>query len=164
MNSTQYEAQVFLPVEHYLPHRGTMQLLDRLLAAGPEFAIAQVRVPRDSLFHQVQGVPGWVAIEYMAQTVAAWAGWNALQRQQSVKLGFLLGSRKFVALQPFIAPGSVLQVHVSCELMGDNGLGMFDCQVLDGEQVLATAKVSVFEPTDGRAYLSALDVKKEHTT
>ena len=37
--------------------------------------------------------------------------------------------------------------------MGDNGLGLFACRLLDGEEELAVANVSVFEPPDPDAYL-----------
>lgn len=150
-----------LAIERYVPHRGSMLLLDRLLEAGEEHAVAQVRVARDGLFVQPQGVPAWVAIEYMAQTVAAWAGWRAAQKGEAVKIGFLLGSRKLEALQPFFALGAVLRVEVQCELMGSNGLGMFSCQVLDNGQLAARARVSVFEPGDGTAYLRALESEEE---
>ena len=150
-----------LAIENYVPHRGSMLLLERLLEAGEEHAVAQVRVARDGMFVQPQGLPTWVAIEYMAQTVAAWAGWRAAQKGEPVKIGFLLGSRKFEAMQPFIAAGTVLRVQVRCELVSSNGLGMFDCQVLQQGQLLARARISVFEPEDGAAYLQALESEGE---
>ena len=147
----------FHAIEKYVPHRGSMLLIERLLEAGEEHAVAQVRVARDGMFVQPQGVPSWVAIEYMAQTVAAWAGWRAVQSGEPVKIGFLLGSRKFEAMQAFFAPAAVLRVEVRCELVGSNGLGMFDCQVFEKGLLAARARISVFEPGDGAAYLQALE-------
>lgn len=146
----------FLPIEKYVPHRGAMLLLERLLDAGEEHAIAQVRVPRDGMFVAHGVVPAWVGIEYMAQTVAAWAGWQAVCRNEPVKIGFLLGSRRYEALCPSFAAGSTLRVEVRCELLGSNGLGMFDCQVWDGDVLSARAKISVYEPENGAAYLQEL--------
>ncbi|MBV8249500.1 MAG: hotdog family protein [Comamonas sp.] len=153
---------VFLPIENYVPHRGVMLLLDRLLQADSESAQAQVTVPRDGLFLQDAGMPAWVGLEYMAQTVAAWAGWQAVQAQQPVKLGFLLGTRKYQAHCSRFAPGAVLRVAVRSELVGDNGLGMFACEIVqdgpDGQHcVLAQARISVYEPEDGSAYIHALE-------
>lgn len=150
-----------LSIERYVPHRGSMLLIDRLLEVGEEHAVAEVRVARDGMFVQPQGVPAWVAIEYMAQTVAAWAGWRAAQKGEPAKIGFLLGSRKLEALQPFFALGAVLRVEVQYELLGSNGLGMFSCQVLHNGQLAARARVSVFEPGDGAAYLRALESEEE---
>lgn len=143
-----------LPIESYVPHRGAMLLLDRLIAADEESAVAEVTVPLGGLFLHEAGMPSWVGIEYMAQTVAAWAGWRALQKGRAVQIGFLLGSRRYETAQAFFAPGTRLTVSVRCELLGDNGLGMFDCRIeADGEKELATARISVFEPGDGNAYI-----------
>ena len=46
-----------------------MLLLDRLLHADAETATAQLTVAPDALFLQDAGMPAWVGIEYMAQTV-----------------------------------------------------------------------------------------------
>lgn len=151
----------FGPVEQYVPHRGAMLFLEQLVEAGAEHAVSLVRVPRDGMFNQAGGVPSWVAIEYMAQTIAAWAGALARSRGEAVKLGFLLGSRKFETFQPLLTPGDLLRVQVQCELMGANGLGMFDCTVWSDVTCVARAKISVFEPADGQAYLSALDNEKD---
>lgn len=152
-----------LPIAHYVPHRGAMLLLDELLQASGEGAVAQVRVPRDGLFLQDAGMPALVGLEYMAQTVAAWAGWQAAQAQRPVKLGFLLGTRGFHAECTHFAPGSVLQVSVRSELVGDNGLGAFACRIhRQGEHdVLAQARLSVYEPPDGHAYVRAQAQRQE---
>lgn len=143
-----------LPIENYVPHRDAMLLLDRLLSADSDSAVAEVTVPRGGLFQHDAGMPSWVGIEYMAQTVAAWSGWNARHKGQAVKIGFLLGSRKYEAAQAFFAPGTRLVVSVHCDLMGDNGLGMFDCRIhTEDEKELASARISVFEPEDGKAYI-----------
>lgn len=149
----------FLAIENYVPHRGVMLLLDCLLHADAESAVARVTVPRDGLFLQDAGMPTWVGVEYMAQAVAAWAGWQAVQALQPVKLGFLLGTRKYQAYCSHFAPGMVLEVQVRSELIGENGLGMFECQIRQqgSEQVLAQARISVYEPEDGSAYIRALE-------
>jgi hypothetical protein len=46
-------------------------------------------------------------------------------------------------------------VEAQCELMGENGLGMFACRILAGDVELAVANVSVFEPRDAMAYLES---------
>lgn len=169
---TMHDMSNYLPIERYVPHRGAMLLLDRLLEASAEHAVAEVRVPHDGLFVENGYVPAWVGIEYMAQTVAAWAGWQAAQRNEPARIGFLLGSRKFEAFRPAFAAGSLLRVRVQCELIGSNGLGMFDCQLLISETggtaqdnkhgeryetVVAHARVSVYEPDDGASYIQGID-------
>ncbi len=139
-------------LDAYLPHRGAMRLLDRVLVVDEEHAVAEVDVPLDGLFVRDARVPAWVGIEYMAQTVAAWAGHRAARRGGMPRMGYLLGSRRYSVRCDDFAGGSTLRVEVRCELIGDNGLGQFDCRIhgADGA-LLATALVSVFEPPEGMA-------------
>ena len=130
-----------------------MQLLDRIVEVDAESAVAEVRVPVDGLFTQDGQVPAWVGIEYMAQTISAWAaGRSRAQGGTGPKLGLLLGSRRFEAHCVGFPCGATLRIKARCEIMGDNGLGMFDCRVeMDGREV-ASARVSVFEPGDGFSF------------
>ena len=141
-------------VDRWIPQRGAMQLLDRIIQVDADSAVAELRVPIDGLFTQGGQVPAWIGIEYMAQTISAWAAGRFQGRGgEGPKLGLLLGSRKYEAHCDGFPCGAMLRVEARCEIMGDNGLGMFDCRVqMDGRDV-ATAKVSVFEPDDAFAFL-----------
>ena len=99
------------------------------------------------------GVPAYVGIEYMAQAVACWAGCQARMRGLPPPLGFLLGTRRYASHVPMFTCGHVLRVEARRELMGDNGLGVFACRILQGDMELAAANISVFEPPDAAAYL-----------
>jgi predicted hotdog family 3-hydroxylacyl-ACP dehydratase len=140
-----------------VPHSGQMILLDRVLSADAESLCAQVRIHAGSVLCGDDGVGAWVGIEYMAQAIAAHAGFTALQRGEAVKVGFLLGSRKYEARVPHFAPGSVLHVHVQRVLLGENGLGAFECRidVAGGAQetTVATATVTVFQPENVNQFL-----------
>jgi predicted hotdog family 3-hydroxylacyl-ACP dehydratase len=136
------------PLEACVPHRGSMRLIHRLLSADDTHAVAEVDVRPDSLFAQDEGVPAWVGLEYMAQTVAAWAGARAQRAGQRPRVGFLLGTRRYEADVPVFAHGRTLTVAVHCDLMADNGLGQFSCEISEAGQVLCRARVNVFEPED----------------
>ncbi len=146
-------ADAYEPIERLVPHRGTLSLLDRVVFQEGDCLHAEVRVPRDSPFGDVEGVPAWLGIEYMAQAIAAWAGLRARQRGAEPSIGFLLGSRRYSCKLPLFPAGHVLRIEVCCELLGDNGLGMFACRIIDGGEEVATANVSVYEPADAFAYL-----------
>jgi predicted hotdog family 3-hydroxylacyl-ACP dehydratase len=136
-----------LPIEHFVPHRGAMSLLSRLVSVDAEHAVAEVDIAPASPFAQDQGVPAWVGIEYMAQTIAAWAGARARRAGGEPAIGFLLGSRRYRAELPMFAAGQTLRVHTRCELIGESGLGQFACRIHDSaDRLLAEAMVSVFEP------------------
>ena len=133
-------------MDAWVPHRGAMSLLDRVEHVDAHSVVAWVTVPADGLFATDAGVPAWVGIEYMAQAVAAWSGARARTQGGSPKIGFLLGSRRYEAHEPVFAAGAALRVSAQCELVGDNGLGMFDCRIEHGGRELAVARLSVFEP------------------
>lgn len=144
------------PLQACVPHRGRMLLLHRLLEADDETALAEIDVGPETPFAQEDGVPAWVGIEYMAQTVAAWAGACAQRAGCKPRLGFLLGSRRYEAHVPLFAHGVTLQVHVRCELMAGNGLGQFHCQITESGRVLCQARLSVFEPEDAGEVLGGM--------
>jgi predicted hotdog family 3-hydroxylacyl-ACP dehydratase len=140
-------------IENYVPHRGAMLLIDRLIVATDDYATAEVLVRSNGLFVRDGKVPAWVGIEYMAQTIAAWAGARAKKAEIPVKIGFLLGTRRYETSVPEFSCGEKLCIKVVCELIGENGLGMFNCQILSADQVIARAQVSVYEPENGVEFL-----------
>lgn len=140
-------------IAEVVPHAGGMRLLDELLSADEEHAVARTTVRATQLFVDESGMPGWVGIEFMAQAIAAWAGVRDWRAGRAPGIGFLLGSRRYECHEPAFPVGSVLTVHVRADLIGDNGLGMFSCALLLGERVVAHATISVFQPADAQAFL-----------
>jgi predicted hotdog family 3-hydroxylacyl-ACP dehydratase len=135
-------------VRSLLPHAGPMVLLDRVIAVDEDSLLAEVRIRADSLFCSGGGVGAWVGIEYMAQAIGAWAGYTAQLRGEPVRLGFLLGTRRYECRHPIFLLGSVLRVHVQCLFQNENGLGSFECSIDNEEGRVATATVTVFQPTN----------------
>jgi predicted hotdog family 3-hydroxylacyl-ACP dehydratase len=144
-------------MDQWVPQRGAMQLLERIMSVDEECAVAQARVPAEGPFTRNGQVPAWIGIEYMAQTISAWAAGRNRRNGggEGPRMGLLLGSRRYTAECAGFRAGATLRIEARCELIGDNGLGLFDCRIeMDGAQV-ATAKVSVFQPEDALAFLKA---------
>lgn len=135
-----------LPIAELLPHAPPMVLLDGVVEAAGEHLTAQLTIRADSEFCRDGRVGAWVGIEYMAQAVAAWSGWQARTRGEPVKVGFLLGTRRYDALVPEFATGDTLQVYVEREFQADNGLARFRAEIRRGAELCAQASISVFEP------------------
>lgn len=149
---------VFPEIATLVPHAKPMLLLDRVLAADEESLCAEVIIREDSLFfsHEAGGVGAWVGVEYMAQAVAAYAGYKALQEKGQVKIGFLLGTRRYECHGSVFTAGSVLRVYVRCLLQADNGLGSFECTIEEGAQTrLASATINAFQPDDLTTFLGS---------
>nr|WP_295777200.1 hotdog family protein [Rhodoferax sp.] len=140
-----------LPVAYQIvdivPHAGKMCLLDSAIVGDAESLDCQVTIKEEDLFFADGGVDAWVGIEYMAQAVAAWAGWRARLRGDTPKIGFLLGSRRYECSRPRFALGDNLQVGVQRRFRADNGIGQFDCRIAIAGKTVAHATLTVFEPT-----------------
>ena len=140
-------------IRSLIPQSGAMVLLDRVIAVDEESLCAEVRIRPDSLFCAASGVGGWVGLEYMAQTIAAFAGYTAYLRGEAVRPGFLLGARRYECTLPMFSPGNLLRVHVRRLLQSDNGLGSFQCRIEHEEQEIATATLTVFQPANAAGFI-----------
>lgn len=142
-------------IDEWIPQRGAMQMLSRVIEADEEHAAAEVRISPDGLFFRDGQVPAWIGIEYMAQTIAAWASARGRRAGESgPRLGLLLGSRRYNAHCAGFPDGATLRVDAVCELNGENGLGLFDCRITHQGVLMASATVSVFQPEDAMAVLA----------
>lgn len=145
----------FPDIRKLVPHDGEMVLLQRVVSAGKDTLCAEVTIGPDTLFCDGDGVGAWVGMEYMAQAIAAHAGNLALLRGEPVKIGFLLGARRYQCSVPQFALGSVLHVHVQHAMQGENGLAAFECRIEDQATgaTLANATITVFEPSNVDEFL-----------
>ena len=143
-------------IRSLIPQAGPMVLLDRVISVDGDSLLAEVCVRSNSLFFDVDGVGAWVGIEYMAQAIAAWAGYTARLRGEPVRIGFLLGTRRYECSRPVFALGSVLRVHVQRVFQNENGLGSFECFIDNEEERVATATVTVFQPPSVDGFISRI--------
>lgn len=133
-----------IEVAELVPHDGKMVLLDSVIEYDQESLVAEVAVRDDGLFGDGKTVPAWLAIEYMAQTVAAHGGMMCHLAGKPINLGFLLGTRRYNCNVSFLTVGTQLKVKVE-RLIQDQGLGVFLCQV-SGQGVDISAKLNVYLP------------------
>ncbi|MBU2979669.1 3-hydroxylacyl-ACP dehydratase [Alteromonas sp. C1M14] len=135
-------------VEDVLTHEAPMILINRLHSYTEESAQCEVSISETSPFFDptLNGVPSHIGIEYMAQTIAAFAGANDLDAGREKKVGFLLGSRKYNSTIPVYKNGCSLQVTVQRLFQEESGLGVFDCHITLSENRVSSAKVNVFQP------------------
>ena len=138
-----------IAVEELLPHAGNMVLIDRLDSVTDSGAQASVSADNRGLFSRAPAVPAWVGIEYMAQTIAAWAGFNARQQGEAPRLGLLIGSRNYQSHVECFADGQPLQVQVERVFQDANGMASFDASIHDADgALLVSANLNVFQPGD----------------
>lgn len=142
-------------IEAVLPHADPMILLTRLVSYDQDSAVCEVDISAQSAFfnEQTQSVASYIGTEYMAQSIAAYAGALALDDNAAVKIGFLIGSRKYKTFTPEFTLGQTLAVSVKKLFQEETGLSVFECQILHANTVLAEAKINVFQPDDPVQFL-----------
>lgn len=133
-----------IPIGELVPHGPEMTLIDRVLTYSPERTVAAVEITRRSPFFARTGVPAWVGIEYMAQTIAARAGYEARLRGEPPSVGYLLGTRAYRSELAEFPLGAALTVAVE-PVVVDEKLGAFQCSIV-ADRVIATAVVNTYQP------------------
>ncbi|MDU8924508.1 dehydratase [Pasteurellaceae bacterium LIM206] len=150
-----------LPIKNIaplVPHSGDMVLIDEILSYDDEGLVAIARLTQDHVFAENGSVPNYIAIEIMAQAVAAWSGCHCVDRGKPITLGFLLGSRQYELFCDVLPINSVLKITIKSSLQDSSGFGVFQAEMhwLSGEKpllypangLLAKAGLSVFSPKD----------------
>lgn len=140
-----------------MPHAEPMILLDHLIDAGEEFAVCEVNIGEQSMFFDksLSGVPAWIGIEYMAQSISVFAGVAAKLKGESVKVGFLLGSRRYESDVVTFKQGCKLKITVNRLYQEDSGLAGFDCTISCQELPICNAKLNVFSPDDASEFFAS---------
>lgn len=133
-----------IPIGELVPHGPEMTVIDRILTYSPERTVAAVEITPRSLFLAGTGVPAWVGIEYMAQTIAARAGYEARLRGERPAIGYLLGTRAYRSEVPEFPLGAALTIAVE-PVVVDEKLGAFQCSIA-ADRVIATAVVNTYQP------------------
>jgi predicted hotdog family 3-hydroxylacyl-ACP dehydratase len=147
-------SETFLPIEEYLPHRGRMVLLDRVLAAEVGRIRCAVTLRPESPFCREGQVPAYVGIEYMAQATGALVGWHHREHGEAVKIGFLVSSRRYTSQVDAFRVGETLIVEAVENWRDEEGLGVMDCTIYHPEDVpVAKARLVAYQPKDLNAYL-----------
>ena len=89
----------------------------------------------------------------MAQTVAAFSGFQAIRRGEKPRLGFLLGTRKFFTNTAEFNCGTSLTIRAHQVIKSSDGMAAFEC-VLEGINVEQTATLTVYQPANPEQFLA----------
>ena len=132
------------PLEALLPHRAPMILLDGVHDDTEQAITCKVTLRDTSPFVENGRVPAVVALEYMAQCVAAYAGLKAFREGTPVRLGYVIGARVVELAEDQFGVGEELFVSAN-RVWGDDLVGNFECRVDSRRRRVATAVLSVFQ-------------------
>jgi predicted hotdog family 3-hydroxylacyl-ACP dehydratase len=143
-------------ISTFIPHRAPMILIDNLLEHYPDSLITETHIRPDSAYfdRQLNGVPNYVGIEYMAQSIAALAGVEARLDHEGIRVGFLLGTRKLQMHIDTFTLGESYRTQVTRLYQEESGLAVFDCHIYHQDTLVAQANVNVFQPQDTQTYIN----------
>lgn len=131
----------------YIPHQKPMVFLDTITNVAENYIEATLEITSDLTFFQEEGLPTWVSIEIMAQTISAYAGFQGHKSDRKPRIGYLLGTRKMVLPIAFFELGKLLKIRAQREYSHE-GLGQFLCEI-NYETYKISALLSVYEPEEG---------------
>ena len=135
-----------------VPHQSPMSLLDTLESYSDNTLVSSLTIKEDSLFYEELGVPAWVGLEYMGQTIAAYGGVKARNEGRPVKIGFLVSSRRYESPQSHFKLGSKLIVFVEKVINNPYGLSVFNCSITWSDFIIQ-ANLNVFLPDKVEEFL-----------
>ncbi len=146
--------QEYQPVD-LLPQRPPMLLLDAILDYGEDWMRTAVHIDAANRFLEPQGVPTYVGLEYMAQTAAAHAGLDLVQRGERPAIALLIGCREYRCNLGHFARGSSLIVAARLLMRDAQDFAAYDCSIDFGAVQLARATLKAVRPQDLSAVLQS---------
>lgn len=143
--------KLFPSVADLLPHKPPMIVVDAVTDAGDSWIESATTVtPAHPLFDARDGgLPGWALIELMAQTIALHAGLNTHAKNTPVRIGYLLGTRRFDLRRALCRADEVLHVRAEREFIDPEGVSAYQCSVSEGDSLIAAAKLTVYQNKGG---------------
>jgi len=160
MNAIPYNLEQY-SLEQLLPHRSPMLLLDGVLSCTLERAEVRVSISTESAFYSgvYAGVPLWVGIEYMAQTIGVWEGFRKLSSHQIVQAAFLLAARDYQTScgnGDHFPLGSELTISaIPAFYDEEKRLGVFDCTIV-ATDVNCSARINAYSPLEPEKFIELL--------
>ena len=128
-----------------LPHDPPMILLDEVLSCDATAITAATTIGHGTVFLQQEGVPSYIGIEYMAQACGAYAGAHALAAGEQVRVGYLLGTRRYDAHIAWFRRGDRL-VIAAAVVYREGEMSVFDCRIEIGGRLAAAAQLNLYQP------------------
>ena len=138
----------FPDVAALVPHEAPMILINRVIDVAEITIHCQVDICSGGMFfdRHINGTPGWVGLEFMAQTIAAWSGYHASLKGEPSPVGFLLGSRRYSCECDVFMNHQVLDIYAE-QLMESDGMGAFMCRIECDGETIASSQLNAFVPS-----------------
>jgi len=140
---------VTLPaISELIPHRPPMLLLDRVLHFEADRVVCSARPARDCIFARERAIPAVVTLEYMAQATAVCLALARPEHRSPGAFVLLVAARGFTLKSAELAFDTDFSVVAALTAtLGE--AASFDCSVDAAGTNLASARLTVFVPSQG---------------
>lgn len=143
-------------VSELVSHKDKMLLLDRVNSHDlDEITIeTEVDIHKDCMFFkdELQGVPSYVAFEYMAQSISALSGIYGRSLGQKPKEGFIMSVSNCKTAVPVFKAGDVVRIWVHQTMRVDMAV-TFEGKVFVGDNLAVSASLCTVEVDDPMSIL-----------
>jgi predicted hotdog family 3-hydroxylacyl-ACP dehydratase len=120
-----------------------MRWVDEVVATEPEGVQCRLTIRADHVFVHEGKVEPIVAVEWMAQAIAALVGLRDRQKNEDVRPGYLIAVPEATFAVDAFGVGDVLDLFAK-RVWGDDELASFECRVERAGETAATAQISVY--------------------
>lgn len=128
-------------------HRGPMAFIDALVDVQPGCARCVATIRRDNPFLTNDRLPAWILVEYLAQSVAAFAGYLRAVEGKPRRHGLLIGCRNLRLTDAAPGVGDRLEMHVE-EVVHLDDFGRFTGTARLEGRTVADGSLLVYESAD----------------
>ena len=137
-----------------LPHASSMLLLDRLISSNDCSVVVEATIKNDYPFSN-GGAGSWIGLELMAQSAAVMSRLRNSENSEKPSLGFLLGSRSFIAHVPEFTPGQkvTIEVQIDLESLAQPTISASGMVKDDSGRLICEGTLTLLEPNDDALYL-----------
>jgi predicted hotdog family 3-hydroxylacyl-ACP dehydratase len=134
-------------VTDLLPLAGKAILVDKILAETSHGVVAAAHISGTHPFFSAEhsGVPSWVGVELMAQTIGLHVGLVARRENRPPRVGYLLGTRHYAPAIACFPSGAELEIRAEQLYQDTSGLGAYNCTIVCAGEVVVNATITVFQ-------------------
>lgn len=137
----------YLSPQKYLFHRSPMLLIEQVNEITAESVSCSVALDSSLLqpFLTPQGLPSYIGIELMAQTVGIWSGYHdKCAGRAAAHGGLILSVRAYVASAAFFHLDNPAPLAITLSmLMQERNYASFEGSITQGSNTLATGRLSL---------------------
>ncbi|MEX2490000.1 MAG: hypothetical protein WD356_10800 [Pseudomonadales bacterium] len=138
--------EFFPNIVDLVPHTGEMVMLHRVVSWHGREVVVAVDLTRPNVMADKNGrIPGYVALEFMAQGIAVAGGLERRAQGKGPMIGLVLGARKFQVLVSHFPTEGEMHVHVR-ETFAQNPVAVCDASITLGNECLARGEIKVTQP------------------